>query len=175
MSNFRNRSSRAVKYDPTPQDEDLPRLNTRLNKTYLPYGARGAKGASEQRRADLDNAGLSKDAEAYRIATKGGKYYEPEVWIRACSKEGFDLAAIKDEVLPKAMQGMALKKKQAYLAKMKAERAKTQAGNAKLAAERAEHIAEDRAKKAKEESESLGEAVNNTVDDQPEGSGFDVE
>src|SRR5262249_39294357 len=39
---------RAVAYVPAPQDDEIARLGTALNDTYLPYGAQGAGGQARQ-------------------------------------------------------------------------------------------------------------------------------
>ena len=167
---------RSLVHEAAPQDEALARLNTELNGTYLHYGTKGAELKEQQRELDDANTKLSNDAGAQRAVTKAGKYYSNAHWdlIDASKKEDFDLAKIPDEQLPEEMRKMTLEEKRAHIKKMAEERKAIQDKINKLAVERAEHIAEQRKDAAEEEGETLGEAINNTIDKQLEAQGYEV-
>ena len=168
---------RSVVHPAAPQDDALARLNSQLNDTYLYYGEKGVELKEQQERLDIDNSNLSNDAGAQRAVTKAGKYYDNAHWdlIDASEKEDFDLAKIPDEQLPEAMRGMTLQEKQAHIKKMAKERKAIQDAIKKLAAEREKHIAKERRDAAEAEGESLGEAINKTIDEQLKEQGYEIE
>ena len=65
----------------TPMDEELAKLNADLNKTYIPFGRRGAEGKEKQRAQDsaaeeAGGAGVVAD----RTAAKAGGVYNNSGW-----------------------------------------------------------------------------------------------
>lgn len=167
---------RSLVHKAAPQDDALARLNTELNGTYLHYGARGEELKEQQSLLDKANDDLSNDAGAQRAVTKAGKYYSNAHWdlIDASKKDDFDLAKIPDEQLPEAMRKMTLDEKKAHIKKMADERKAIQDKINKLAVKRAEHIAKERKDAADQEGETLGEAINQTIDEQLEDQGYEI-
>ena len=167
---------RSLVHEPAPQDEELARLNTALNKTYLAYGKVGKFNLEQQSAVDEANLQLSPDAAAERYASKAGRLYSNSHWdlIDACEQKDFDLSKVEDKDLPKEMHGMSLEEKRAHIKKMAEQRASIQKEISKLSAERAEHVAEARAKRAQEEGDTLGEAVNQMIDEQLKERGYEV-
>eukprot|EP00752_Nemacystus_decipiens_P013665 g12118.t1 len=168
---------RAVMAPPAPQDEALARLNTDLNGTYLYYGTRGAELKERQRELDDANGTLSNDAGAQRAVTKAGKYYSNAHWdlVDASTKEGFDLSKVPNEQLPEAMRTMSLEEKQVHIEAMAKQRKAIQDKIKSLAAERDAFIAEERREAAEAQGESLGEAINKTIDKQLQAQGYEVQ
>ncbi|MEM6505895.1 MAG: VWA domain-containing protein [Planctomycetota bacterium] len=160
-----------------PQDDELARLNTELNGTYLHYGKKGEARLRQQRELDEANTKLSADAGAQRAEAKASGLYLNAHWdlIDAENEKDFDLSKVPNEELPKAMQGMTLEQKKAHIEKMASQRRAIQGKIKALAAEREKHIATERRKAADKEGETLGEAINKTVDEQLEARGYEVE
>ncbi len=63
-----------------PQDQRLTELNTRLNKTYIPYGKTGNQRAARQVQQDERNAEESVALLANRVASKASSLYNNENW-----------------------------------------------------------------------------------------------
>lgn len=168
---------RAFVHIKAPQDEAIAKLNTQLNKTYIPYGAKGQRALERQATLDEANSKLSADAAAQRAESKASGLYQNSHWdlIDASKQKKFDLAEVPAEQLPEAMRKMSIEERRAYVKNLSDERGKIQKEIAQLAGERADYIAKDRAKRAAEEGESLGEAIEGTIDEQLEASGYEVE
>ena len=167
---------RSLVHKPAPQDEALTRLNSALNGTYLHYGKTGTANKERQAELDLANSALSADAGAQRALSKAGKFYDNGHWdlVDARDQKGFDLTKIPAEQLPEEMRGMTLDEKKAHIKKMAAERKAIQDKIKALAAEREKHVAEQRREAAEKQGETLGEAINNTIDQQLEMQGYSV-
>lgn len=168
---------RTLAHPAAPQDDELARLNSRLNSTYLQYGTRGRELKEQQAQLDQANDKLSKDASAQRFAAKAGKLYSNAHWdlIDASEADDFDLNKVPNEQLPEEMRKMTLKEKQGHIEKMTLERKAIQKQIKKLAAERDEYIAKERQAAAEKEGATLGEAINDSIDDQLEERGYKIE
>lgn len=168
---------RAFVREQVPQDAELLKLNAELNKTYLAYGAQGQQAAQRQEKVDADNAALSPDAAAERAATKAGAFYDNSGWdlVDASKQADFALGDVPADQLPEAMREMTQEQRRAYVLEMAKKRAELQRRITEVAAARDKAVAEDRARRADAEGDSLGEAVEGTVDDQLKEAGFEVE
>ncbi|MFK7790189.1 MAG: hypothetical protein AB8C95_11950 [Phycisphaeraceae bacterium] len=167
---------RSLVHKPAPQDQALAELNIDLNSTYLHYGEKGVELKEQQAELDHSNKALSADAGAQRIQTKAGKLYSNAHWdlVDASQGKDFDLKEIPADQLPEDMRKLTLEEKQKRIDKMASERKAIQAKIKQLGAERDKHIAQERRAAADKEGETLGEAINNTIDKQLEGQGYEI-
>ena len=119
-----NQNKRIVHID-APQDKLIIELNGRLNQTYVRFGKEGQLGWAKQQAQDK-NAESSKEAALQRAACKATHNYYNKNWdlVDACEAKDFDWTKVKDEDLPKEMQGKTLEEKKAYVAGKKAARVK---------------------------------------------------
>jgi hypothetical protein len=82
-----NQNAREIEI-PTPYDSVMYALNTKLNGTYIGYGAQASYYAANQGRVDYMNSTLSKSAGIKRIAVKGKKQlYKNTQWDLVDAKE----------------------------------------------------------------------------------------
>ena len=79
---FTNINQNAEMVDiPTPYDNELFTLNSKLNSTYIGYGHAGKAALSKQDEVDKLNYGMNKSAAAQRVAVKGKKQlYNNSTW-----------------------------------------------------------------------------------------------
>lgn len=100
-----------------PQDDDLWRLNTRLNATYIPYGARGRDYCERQRRQDRNAYGYGVNFAAQRAMYKASRGYTNAGWdlVDAYRAGTVDLRNISNSDLPQEMQRMSFAQREAYI------------------------------------------------------------
>lgn len=108
----------------TPYDQDLMMLNSRINKTYVPYGREGKARQERQAKQDMNAAALSAPVAAERAASKGSKLYEASQWdlVDALDRKAVTLDKLERENLPDELKGKSRKEIESYVQKKKLER-----------------------------------------------------
>jgi hypothetical protein len=142
----------------TPLDDEILKLNDKLNGTYIAYGRGGAERKVRQKAADDSAAKLSKPAAVARSGAKATRLYNNRDWdlVDAAEEEGFALDELAPAELPKEMRGMSAKERVAYVSKKAAERRKLQKKLISLNKKRQAYI--------KVEIEKKGDAKNQAFD-----------
>ncbi len=152
---------------PAPQDKEIAELGTRLNLTYVPFGAQGQV-AQERQMAQDDNAtNASPQAGLQRALTKSSQYYMNSTWdlVDAVRTNQVDLSSVKAEELPENMRDMNAEQRSAYVATKSKDRAEIQAKIQKLNVQRSQFVAEEM-KNRQQQGNTLGSAVKQAVRDQ---------
>jgi len=108
----------------TPYDQDLMMLNSRINKTYVPYGREGKARQERQTKQDMNAAALSAPVAAERAASKGSKLYEASRWdlVDALDRKTVTLEKLEGENLPHELKGKSRKEIESHVEKKKLER-----------------------------------------------------
>ena len=161
----------------TPYDKELAELSASLNKTYIPYGARGKAGAAKQKAQDANAGKLNAAAEAQRSVTKATELYNNSGWdlVDAVANGKVDLAKVKDADLPEHMRKMHVEERGKYVDQMLARRKKVQAEIKDLGAKREKHVKAEMAKRNLSDEASLDRALRETVRQQAEANGIEFE
>jgi hypothetical protein len=136
---------------PTPYDTTLIVLNTRLNKTYIYYGADGKQREKLQYQMDVANAGISTTVAAKRSAVKGDKnlYYNGSWDLVDASSTNKDLIAKVDmKTLPDSLQKKTRAELQQAVEEKSKERTEIQKEILATNAKRESYIVSERAKRA---------------------------
>jgi len=128
---------------PTPADEPLLALNQRLNETYVPYGANGEKGLTNQVAQDSNASRLGVQSCSSRIVAKGSALYTNAAWdlVDATLQPDFDWSAIDDRDLPEQLALMTVEQRRAFVEEKRAAREAIQLEIQALSAEREAYIA----------------------------------
>jgi len=107
-----------------PQDEPIAELNNKLNRTYLPYGVKGAAGQSRQKVQDSKSDNVSAALLSKRAKTKASSFYDNSSWdlVDAMQSGSIKVEELTNEALPIPMQAMSLPEKQQYLREYEAKR-----------------------------------------------------
>jgi hypothetical protein len=158
----------------TPFDKRIAELSTALNATYVPYGKEGKRGSANQRAQD-DNAGkLNRDAVAERGSAKARMLYVCS-WCLVDATRGkqVKLTDIKDEELPKAMRGLTLEQKKAYLDKQFEKRAAIQKQIRELSKQRTGFISKEMVARNLDANKAFDVAVSKAIRKQAESKGFE--
>ena len=169
---------RAVVSIKTPQDKILIELNERLNRTYLWYGSKDARGRFRKNQTVQDQNALRQLGAAglsSRAGVKGGALYNNAGRDLVDSYKQNDqiLSEIKEEELPDQLQNVPADQRAKVVNEMTKKRAEIQKEIAKVNKQRMEFIANEKSKLAETEADTLGEAVRSAVTKQMEKSGFE--
>jgi von Willebrand factor type A domain len=131
-----------VAYVPSPQDDEIARLGTALNDTYIPYGVHGADGQARQKVQDSNAAKANQGGAVNRAFTKSTHLYSNAAWdlVDAVKNKQVDVNAVKTADLPPAMQKMTPDQRRATVEAKAQERARLQARLQELEKDRRQYL-----------------------------------
>ncbi len=117
-----------VVHIPTPYDNDIIKLNKRLNKTYIGYGNEGKMKAERQMVQDSNAAAYGAANARTRASFKAKQSYNNAEWdlVDAAEAEVEILETISKDDLPEEMQNMTEKERKEYIEKKSQERKEIQ-------------------------------------------------
>lgn len=166
--------NQAVVHIEAPQDDEIARLNARLNETYIPYGQEGAAGAARQQEQDNESVGVSGGLLAERTKSKATALYDNSRWdlVDAVEAGTADLDELKHDALPEEMQAMSSEARKGYVGEKAKERAELKAQIVELGRERDAYVAEQRKIEAEESGNTLNEALIDSVREQAADRSF---
>jgi len=130
-------------YVATPYDDRITALNSRLNDTYVVYGAKGKRKKENQITQDSNAVLYGKQNSVQRTVFKSKHFYKNTSWdmVDACEEKDFDIAKIKTKDLPEEMRNMTLAEKKKYIEKKRKEREAIQKEISELNQKRIQYIA----------------------------------
>lgn len=136
---------RKTVFIPSPYDEEITKLNQKLNETYVTYGVLGESKKEAQRTQDDNAASYSRENSVKRAVSKSSHFYKNSSWdlVDASKQKDFNLEEVKENQLPKEMQGKSLEEKKQYVAQKSEEREKIKAGINNLNKKRQQYIAKN--------------------------------
>lgn len=162
-----------------PQDEQLAELNKQLNSTYCAYGGdEERKVALARQEAQDTNAAESAPAVAsLRSVTKASRLYRNANWdlVDAVNEKKVELAKLDKQQLPEELRDLSTDQLAAHVKKLADQRSEIQEKIKKLASERAKYVAAERAKLAEGDSESLDDAIVESVRQQATANSFEFD
>jgi hypothetical protein len=147
--------NRQVVHIATPYDDVIIRLNSKLNNTYVSYGAMGRQKKELQSVQDANAATLQEDVIVKRAVSKSSRLYKNSQWdlVDAAEADATVISEMEDEELPAELQGKSEKEIKAYINQKKAEREDIQKQIQEVNAKREAYI-------AKNQKEEMGELEN---------------
>lgn len=164
--------NRAVVAIAAPQDEEIAKLSTALNSTYLPYGAKGGEYALRQEAQDTaataSPAAAAAGAPVERAVAKSSALYRNSSWdlVDAAKDKTVKLEELKSEELPEAMQKLKPEERQQFVDAKANERADIQQKIQSLNSDREKFVAEKRKTQSGDKTDTLDEAMINAVREQ---------
>jgi hypothetical protein len=158
--------NRQIAHIPAPQDREIAELGVRLNATYLPYGWQGQAAQERQAAQDTNASMASPQAVIQRTLTKSSHNYLNTNWdlVDGVRAKAVDISKVKDEDLPKEMQGMSPEQRAHYVDARAKERAELQAKVQQLNEQRSKYVAEQTAKQP--QGNTLGAAIKQAIREQ---------
>ncbi|SDM48004.1 vWA domain-containing protein [Kriegella aquimaris] len=135
--------NRQVVHIDTPYDDVIIRLNSKLNKTYISYGALGQSKMRLQSEQDANAEAMEEVVMVKRAVSKSSRLYSNSSWdlVDASDDEKFDVSKIKKAELPRELQGKTTTEITAYIEGKKSERTEIQNEIQKLNSKRDAYIA----------------------------------
>ncbi len=161
-----------TEYIPSPYDDRIAQLNSKLNDTYIEYGREGNQKKQKMMEQDDNSAEYGQVNSIKRAVTKSSHVYKSESWdlVEANKKEDFKIESVEEEYLPEEMQAMNVEERRRYVAEKTLEREQIKLEIQQLNKKREAHIA--KIKKEKGEKEQLDQAIVSAIRDQAQANRF---
>jgi hypothetical protein len=158
----------------TPFDAQLAELSTKLNATYVGYGANWGASLANQAAQDGNAASLNPAAAAQRCQTKAGGLYGCSSWdlVDACKDPKFDLATVEKKDLPEDLQKLTTAELKEHIATKGVERAALQQQVAEIGKQRDAYVVAEQQKLGEGGDKLFEQAVLESVRQQAESRGF---
>jgi len=159
-----------------PQDARIAELNAELNKTYVPYGSKGAENAQRQMEQDELSSDISAGLLSQRAVSKSSSFYNNANWdlVDALNEGEVDeeeLVAIEDTQLPEPMQGLSEQQKVDYVLQKSARRNQIKQEISDLSRLRADFVAQAKSEQAAA-APSMSDALTGAVRKQARQKNF---
>ena len=162
----------------TPFDDDIVRLNSELNKTYVSYGSKGKMKFENQAVQDNNAYKMDKKAFMQRSVSKSNNHYKSGAaeWdivskVQLDSSSLDMIEEIDEEQLPSAMKEMNVEERKSYVIEKSKERVKIEKEIATLNVKREKYITEN----TKEEEDSgLGNALIEAIHQQAKTKSIEI-
>ena len=131
---------------PSPYDDDILRLNKKLNDTYYGYGARGMELKTRQSVQDENAASMGVKSIMQRSKSKSSSAYSNEAWdvVDAYKKDKDQILKMDDAKLPKELQGKSEAEREIFIEEKSKERTELQKSISKLTAKQQKFVAAKR-------------------------------
>lgn len=157
---------------PTPYDDEIVRLNTKLNDTYFGYGRQGVERKSRQAVQDMNAASVSKGTSIARLKSKVSGAYSNESWdvIDAYKKNKDKVLAMPESELPDELKNLNADERVKFIEEKSKERAHLQAQIKNLQSKRDKIVAQKRKEMAA--SRTLDNVMVGAVRKQARKQGF---
>lgn len=148
--------NRQVVHIDTPYDDVIIKLNSKLNKTYISYGALGSVKLEKQLAQDNNAYELEGAVAVKRAVSKSSRLYNNRKWdlVDASEEDTFDISMVDKDELPKELKGKSAAEIAVHIAEKKAERTKVQKEIQEANAKREAYIAKNRKESEKGELEN---------------------
>jgi hypothetical protein len=165
--------NRKTIFIPSPYDDQIDKLNTRLNETYIYYGKSGKSKKENQLAQDSNANSISRENKIARTISKGSHVYNNSKWdlVDASKAEDFEIAEVEEQYLPSEMQQMDKQEKTKYIATKKAERGKIQKEISELNILRGKYIHQKK-KEMNLEDDMLDGAMTKAIKEQAKTRNF---
>jgi hypothetical protein len=161
----------------TPFDKGMVELNEKLNKTYIAYGRMGYEKAANQLAQDANAAKAGAQANASRIATKGGELYKNGEWCvvsRLLENPKFDITKIPEADLPEDLKKLKPDERVALVKKKAEERAKINKEISELSTKRQKYLETEMKKHASDADKALDGALKKILREQAKEKGIEI-
>ncbi len=161
-----------TEYIPSPYDDQIAELNTKMNKTYVQYGSEGSSKMKNMQEQDDNSAEYGKVNSIKRAVTKSSHVYKSESWdlVEANKDKSFEMEKVEEKYLPEEMKAMDIEERKVYVEQKTAEREKIKLQIQELNKKRELYVA--KIKKEKGQKNTLDEAIVGAIRDQAKANRF---
>jgi len=171
--------SQDVRHISTPFDDEISRLGTEVNDTYLAFGTRGKESLARQSLADDATMSLpasaAKAASIERAVTKNSSNYRNDGWdlVDGLTAGNVKLESIKKDDLPEVLREMEYSKQVEFIETKRVRRIEINSRVAELQTKREEFLRTQSSKVAGDAS--LAAALFAAIDAQAREAGWEFE
>ena len=160
----------------TPFDDEMAKLSTQLNGTYIAYGRNAAPASMRQLAQDSNASSAGGAVAASRAVAKSSSMYKNASWdlVDAKAEKAVKLDEVSAESLPEEMKALKPAEREAYVDKKAKEREAVQAKIKELAAKREAFLTAERAKQAGGKGTSLDKALVDALSEQATAAGIEI-
>lgn len=157
-----------------PQDKKIDELNSRLNKTYIPYGSQGERKVRRQLEQDAKSKAVSIGLLAKRARSKASSFYNNANWdlCDAVESGAITLNKLAPKDLPAEMKTMNKDQQVRYVEGKTKERKHLQKQIAELSGKRDAYVAAQRKKAAADLGHTINDALTDAIRAQGKMKGF---
>ena len=136
--------NKATTYVATPYDDQILKLNQKLNRTYVAYGTIGESKIMQQSLQDDNAMGYSSENAVSRTISKSSHLYKNSSWdlVDAEQQKDFKYEDLDEDQLPKELKGKSKSEIKAYVTKKREEREFVQEDIQTLNQKRRKYISE---------------------------------
>ena len=140
----------------TPYDDIIIKLNSRLNKTYISYGAMASEYEENQASQDENAMSVGYGVAIKRAVSKSSRLYNNKSWdlVDASADADFELKELDRKSLPEELKGKSDEEIKSYVDVKRKERERIQAEIAELNSKRERYISENQQENTQGELES---------------------
>ncbi|MCX7701665.1 MAG: VWA domain-containing protein [Gemmataceae bacterium] len=161
----------------TPFDDELSKLNDKLNSTFVPYGKRGVERQMNQLIQDSNAKFAGVDALAGRLGVKAGALYQSGDWCivsRAIDDPNFDVNRLRVDDLPDVLRNLKPAERSEWVKKKVAERKEIQKQISELTAKRGRHVEEVKKKNSSAAEKQFDAALRRIIREQCGKVGIEI-
>lgn len=147
----------------TPYDDQIDKLNTDLNDTYIYYGNLGRSKKDAQVMQDNNASSYSKANKVKRIVSKSSGAYKTHSWDLVDAKQNGNIAIeeLDEKTLPEELQGKTKEEKEEFIAQKTKDRTRINNEIQSLNAQRQQFIKENKPTESKDNM--LDEALISSI------------
>jgi len=159
-------------YIASPYDDDILKLNNKLNSTYISYGQEGEKKKERQAKQDENAIGAGSNVQINRAVSKSQSAYSNESWdlVDAYKKDSKKIEDLSDDELPAELKGKSKTERKKYIEDKQLERDKIQNQIKELNEKRSKYVLEQ--KKNNPQENTLDAVMIKTVREQAQKKNY---
>jgi len=148
--------NRHIVHIDTPYDDVIIKLNSKLNRTYIGYGAKGASKMAMQRTQDSNAMELEEAVAVKRAVSKSSRLYKNSSWdlVDAVENDEVVMSELASDDLPPELKNKSTEEMTTYIKAKKSERSKIQKEIQELNKKREAYIAKNQKEGATGELEN---------------------
>jgi len=157
-------------YIPSPHDDEIETLSTKLNATYLGYGARAESAMANQTMQDGNSVSAGRASSIARAMSKTSRLYDNSSWdlVDALERGTVDIPNLDRSTLSEELSGLSDEALETKITEAKAERERLKKKLRGLQKKREAFVADKRA----EGGERLDDAIIESITTQANSAGF---
>lgn len=157
-----------------PQDKKIAKLNEELNKTYIPYGAKGRVKSNRQKIQDVKSKSISPALLSKRAAAKASPMYDNSNWdlVDAIKTGKVDLDKINEKELSDDLRKMTKRQRKDFVKNKVQERLEIKKQILELTGRRNAYVKSKKKESGTPSPATMSEAMSSAIQKQGEAKNY---